>query len=146
MDKQLLALRDAYGPVLNRSFALQPESARGAIGFHFDAVAFKQNLTLQKSNIALAKKQAGHSDAVADDEEDHVIEHKRNAQPASCAVVVDLPIAQKGPAAVARYLIEKTGCTEEQISAIAGLVRDWQKAWEARTNKESHLFTGLRVI
>ena len=47
---------------------------------------------------------------------------------------------------MARYLIEKAGCTEEQISAIAGLVRDWQKAWEARTNKESHLFTGLRVI
>ena len=146
VDKQLLALRDAYGPVLNRSFSLQPESARGAIGFHFDAVSFKKNLTLQKSNIAHAKTQAGHSNAEADDDEDHVTEHNRNAQPASCAVLVDLPLAQKGPPAVARYLIEEARCTEEQVSAIAGLARDWQNAWEARTNKESHLFTGLCVI
>ena len=43
---------------------------------------------------------------------------------------------------MARHLIEKARCTEEQITAIAGLVRDWQHAWDARTNKESHLFIG----
>ena len=55
VDKQLLALRDAYGPMLDQSFALPPESARGAIGLHFPADVFHYTLSMQKSNIALAK-------------------------------------------------------------------------------------------
>ena len=100
---------------------------------------------VQRARAAL-RKADDEDGARADDDEDHVTEHNTNVQPASCAVVVDLPLAQKGPAAVARYLIEEARCTEEQISAIAGLARDWQNAWDARTNKESHLFTGLCVI
>ena len=132
--------------MLNQSFAIQPESGRGAIGFHFPADVFNHTLSVQKSNIALAKTQAGLPNAEADGGGDDAAEHSGLVQPAPCAVLVDLPLAQKGPAAVARHLIENAQCTEEQITAIAGLVRDWQNAWEARTNKKSHLFTGLRVI
>ena len=83
------------------------------------------------SNIALAKTQESHPEAGADGGPDQPAEHSGASQPAACAVVVDLPLAQKGPAAVARHLIEEARCTEEQITAVAGLVRDWQNAWDA---------------
>ena len=128
--------------MLAQTFAPPPESARGATGLHFPADVFHHTLSMQKSNIALAKTQQGHLESEADDSVDLPAQHSDVSHAAPCAVVVDLPLAQKGPAAVARHLIEKARCTEEQITAIAGLARDWQNAWDARTNKESHLFTG----
>ena len=123
-DKQLLALSDAYGPMLAQTFTLPPESARGAIGLHFPADVFNHTLSMQKSNIALAKTQQGHLESEADDGVDLPAQHSDASHAAPCAVVVDLPHAQKGPAAVARHLIENARCTEEQITAIAGLARD----------------------
>ena len=93
--------------MLDQSFALPPESARGAIGLHFPADVFTHTLSMQKSNIALAKTQAGHPEAEADGGADPPAEHSDAPQPAACAVVVDLPLAQKGPAAKARHLIEE---------------------------------------
>ena len=63
------------------------------------------------------------------------------SQPAAVALV-DLPLTQQGPAVYARKLIEDARSTEEQITAIAGFVRDFQKRWEARSDKTTHVLKG----
>jgi len=97
---------------------------------------------MQKSSIALAKTQQGNTDEEKDSGATQPAEYSDAFQLPADVVVVDLPLAQQGPAAVARRLLEDARCTEEQITAVAGLARDLEIAWETRANKESHMFTG----
>ena len=142
VDKQLMVLHDAYAPMLGQSFALRQES-RLSQAHRTDRLPiipiekFRQMLSMQKSSIALAKTQ----EAQMEDMEGHSDIRDADITDPDVAVV-DLPLAQKRPAAVARYLVEDAQCTEEQITAIAGLVRDLQKAWNVRADKSTHMFIG----
>ena len=141
LDKQVLALHDAYGPMMEQGFSLQSDSAREAAGFHYPVEDFKHLMSMQKASIACAKVEQNGDQMDADSGATQPAAAGCAAQPAAGVVVVDLPLAQKGPVAVARKLIEDAQCTEEQITAVAGFVRDMQRRWEARSNKESHMFS-----
>jgi len=138
-DRQLKNLDEAYGAMLKQSFSLTDSSVEMGFGFqaHFaDAVA------LQNRSILLAKKQMHGHDDVADDGGDFQPTASGAPQPTeeeeAEAVLVPLPLAMQGPAAVAWHLLQDAGCTEEQQDAIALLALSLQERFDSRPDKTTH--------
>jgi len=137
-DLQLKDINDTYEGLLKGSFACESASVISGIGGfgqrHHDMVA------LQKQNIALARKQmsGGAADLFddGDDDGDAFLPISSAAQPAEPAIV-PLPLASRGPAAVAWQLCMDAKCTEEQIDAVALLALSLQKRFDARTDKST---------
>ena len=105
-------------------------------GFGKDALRM---FALQQSTIELAKKQEVIAkDPNEDDDEDCFGVPSSAAQPAE-PQWVPLSLANQGPAAVARKLLEDAQCTEEQIDAVALMALSMQKRFEMRADKSSIL-------
>ena len=140
-DKELLLLDDSYGDMLRaQSFAFAAVQADSLLGMHFKD-DFADRLALQKQSIALAKKQLNADDVTVADCGDAWMpnsgyqqdEEERDVE------VVPLPLALKGPGAVAWQLLQDASCTEEQIDAVALLALSLQKRFDARPDKKTHL-------
>ena len=140
-DKELLHLDDSYGDMLRaQSFAFAAVQADSLLGMHFKD-DFADRLALQKQSIALAKKQLNADDVTVADCGDAWMpnsgyqqdEEERDVE------VVPLPLALKGPGAVAWQLLQDASCTEEQIDAVALLALSLQKRFDARPDKETLL-------
>ena len=111
------------------------------MGFGFQA-HFADAVALQNRSILLAKKQMHGNDDVADDGGDFQPTASGAPQPTeeeeAEAVLVPLPLAMQGPAAVAWHLLQDAGCTEEQQDAIALLALSLQERFDARPDKTTH--------
>ena len=140
-DKELLLLDDSYGNMLRaQSFAFPAVHADSLLGMHFPD-DFADRLALQKQSIALAKKQLNADDVTIDDSGDAWMPNSGYQQDEEerDVAVVPLPLAMKGPGAVAWKLLQDASCTEEQIDAVALLALSLQKRFDARPNKEKLL-------
>ena len=140
-DKALLLLDDSYGEMLRaQSFAFPAVQADSLLGMHFKD-DFAGRLALQKQSIALAKKQLNADDVTVDDFGDAWMSNSGYQQDEEerDVEVVPLPLALKGPGAVAWQLLQDASCTEEQIDAVALLALSLQKRFDARPDKETLL-------
>ena len=120
-DKQLKSLDQAYGAMLQTSFAKPASSgSRERLGPRLDD-RFSDMVALQRQTIALRKKQANlNEDALHQCEDDWL--PSSAPQPAADDAQPELvpqPLAMQGPAAVAWKLAQDAKCTEEQIGAVA---------------------------
>ena len=110
------------------------------LGLNFGG-KYKDMLALQRNCIALAKKQSTpQADCVGNADDDGL--PGGALQPADGepgAKMVPLPLALQGPAAVALKLVTDANCTEEQIDAVALLAVSFQKRFDARPDKTSHM-------
>ena len=140
-DKQLKNLNQAYGGMLQASFA-QPASngAREHLGTRLDD-SFFDMLALQRQSIALQKKQASPDGETLPDAggdwlpSDALQPADEDAQPE----LVPQLLAMQGPAAVAWKLVTDAECTEEQIDAVALFALSLQKRFDGRPDKTTHL-------
>ena len=138
-DKDLQNLDQAYGPMLQQTFALPDGPSGDLSGIHFKD-KFGDMLALQRQSIALAKKQINGGDITIDDSGD-AWQPSSASQPAeedTDVALVPLPLAMRGPAAVAWHLLEDAGCTEEQIDAVSLLALSLQKRFDTRPDKKTH--------
>ena len=135
-DLDLKDLAATYDTLLSQNFGFTATAASGGVqGYgkkHQDMVA------LQKKTIALAKKQAGAAEVEEDVEAsaDHESIASGAAQPA-VPELVPLPLAMRGPAAVALKLVKDAQCTEEQMDAVALLALSLQRRFDARPDKST---------
>ena len=140
-DKELLLLDDSYGEMLRaQSFAFPAVQADSLLGMHFKD-DFAGRLALQKQSIALAKKQLNADDVTVDDFGDGGMSNSGDQQDEEerDVAVVPLPLAFKGPGAVAWKLLQDASCTEDQIDAVALLALSLQKRFDARPDKKTLL-------
>ena len=138
-DKDLQNLDQAYGPMLQQTFALPNGPSGDFAGINFKD-KFGDMLALQRHSIALAKKQINGGDITIDDSGD-AWQPSSASQPAeedTDVALVPLPLAMRGPAAVAWYLLADAGCTEEQIDAVSLLALSLQKRFDTRPDKKTH--------
>ena len=140
-DKELLLLDDSYGDMLRaQSFAFAAVQADSLLGMHFKD-DFAGRLALQKQSIALAKKQLNAGDVTIDDSGDAWMPNSgyKQDEEERDVEVVPLPLALKGPGAVAWKLLQDASCTEDQIDAVALLALSLQKRFDARPDKKTLL-------
>ena len=138
-DKDLQNLDQAYGPMLQQKFALPNGPSGDFAGINFKD-KFGDMLALQRHSIALAKKQINGGDITIDDSGD-AWQPSGASQPAeedTAAALVPLPLAMRGPAAVAWHLLEVAGSTEEQTDAVSLLALSLQKRFDTRPDKKTH--------
>ena len=138
-DKDLQKLDDAYGPMMRQTFALHGVSLGEMTGIHFKD-KFGDMLALQRSSIALAKKQINGGDVTVDDCGDAWLPGGAH-QPAdedTGVAIVPLPLAMQGPAAAAWQLLQDAQSTEEQIDAVSLMARSLQQRFDARPDKTTH--------
>ena len=139
-DKELQNLDEAYGSMLQQSFALPGNPSGDRAGIHFKD-KFADMLKLQRHSIALAKKQVHGGDITIDDCGDAWLPcgASQPAEQDTDVALVPLPLAMQGPAAVAWQLLQDATCTEEQIDAVSLLALSLQKRSDARPDKRTHL-------
>jgi len=135
-DRQLIHLDDAYGAMLEQSFALPLESAEHAAGFAYKE-EYLQQAAFQRASINLAKKQETHSDEMMD--EDASGSAFQPAEDEQSPILVPLALALQGPAAAAWELLKAAKSTEEQIDAVALFALSLQQRFDRRPDKSSHL-------
>ena len=139
-DKQLKGLDLAYGAMLKQNFA-KPAAATDFVGMCFKN-AHGDMMALQRSTISLLKKQANPVDGDLDDAGDAWLPNSGATQSADeeqQTKVVPLPLALQGPGAVAWKLVTDARCTEEQIDAVALLAHDFQKRFDVRPDRNTHM-------
>ena len=135
-DLDLKHLAETYDTLLSQNFGFKATAASGAVQGY--GKAHQDMVALQKKTIALAKKQAGDAKAEEDGETagDHDSIASGAAQPAA-PELVPLPLAMRGPAAVALKLLKDAKCTEEQMDAVALLALSLQRRFDARPDKST---------
>ena len=133
-DLALKALDETYTSLLRQDFSLKAAERQ------FEPHGFPENyshmIALQKQTIALAKKQLSAEDVLDEEELKDCPMPSGASQPAE-PEWVPLPLAMRGPSAVALQLLKDASCTEEQIDAVALLALSMQKRFEARQEKSS---------
>ena len=136
-DRDLQKLDQAYGPMLQQTFAMSDKAQADLLGIHFKD-QFGDMLALQRQNIALAKKQMQPDDEVDNNSDAYLPSSAWCDEQDTGVAIVPEPIAMQGPAVVAWQLLQKAGCTEEQIDAVSLLALSLQKRFASRPDKNSH--------
>ena len=136
-DKDLQKVHQQYAPLLAGNFGMHVPTEDIA-GLQFPN-QWDDFCNLQQITINLKKRSQG------DTENNEEIPMDLNPLPPLQPTQMDDPIlvpvneAMKGPAAVARMLLEKAECTQEQIDAVALLASSLQDRFENRPDKSSYL-------
>ena len=139
-DLYLKRVSEAHDSLLKRSFGQNATAADAAVlelpnfGKQHDDM-----LALQKQTLALAQKQASTDVEEGEDGSAAAASAPASASQPAEPAIVPLPLAMRGPAAVARQLLVDANCTGEQMDTLALMALSLQRRFDARPDKTSQL-------